>query len=135
MRFIFALLALALFCVDARAEANPDAVIPARCEVLRTADFAGIQDAPTQIVTATLQKTADGAADYCHVLGYVAPNIGIELGLPVNWNGKFFESGCAGYCGTTFFALLCDGVLQKGYACIASDSGTPGRLRAGDVGL
>jgi len=93
------------------------------CAQLTEIDFAAVEDAPTQLTAATVTQTADGSTEFCHVVGYVAPNIGIELGLPANWNGKLFESGCAGYCGATFFSLLCDGVIQKGYACIASDAG------------
>src|SRR5579862_3455759 len=47
-----------------------------------------------------------------------------------NWNHKFLEIGCGGYCGKSFISagpLGCDGPVSKGYACIASDMGHQGR--------
>ena len=37
---------------------------------------------------------------YCRVLGYVRPAINFEVRLPLaDWNGKFYEAGCGGFCG------------------------------------
>jgi feruloyl esterase len=58
------------------------------------------------------------------VQGYVAPQVGFELRLPIsNWNGKFLEVGSGGWGGSISFLFFCDGPLRKGYACIASDMG------------
>jgi hypothetical protein len=97
-----------------------------RCEELTSTDFSGIQDAPTQIVNAKLVEASAGQQPYCKVQGYVWPQVGFELWLPVlNWNGKLFEVGCGGSCGSVFWAILCP--LQRGYACIASDMGHTGK--------
>ena len=37
---------------------------------------------------------------FCKIKGVVQPNIGFEARLPMkNWNGKFFQVGCGGFCG------------------------------------
>src|SRR5688572_25992440 len=103
--------------------------MPAQCTALASADFAGVQDAPTQITeTKWIPATAD-VPPYCNVRGYITPNVGIELKLPNNWNGKFLEMGCGGLCGVLFSSYSknaghdCDQGLRKGYACIASNQG------------
>jgi feruloyl esterase len=102
----------------------------ANCKALETADFSDLQDAPTQIVKATFVDANGKDPAYCLVTGYVAPQVGFELRLPVsNWNGKFMEVGDGGW-GGEMFTFLCGGPLHKGYACIASDMGhkAPGAL-------
>ncbi len=38
---------------------------------------------------------------YCRVLGTVRPAISFEVRLPLqNWNGKYYGTGCGGFCGT-----------------------------------
>ncbi len=102
-----------------------------RCKELAQADFASVQDAPSQVVRAELVQRSSEHAAYCRVEGYVAPNVGFEMWLPTGgWNGKFLEIGCGGYCGHSFVSdweLGCGRPLSKGYACIASDMGHQGR--------
>jgi feruloyl esterase len=96
-----------------------------RCEALAGADFTDVKDAPTQVVAAKFAEP-EGIAAYCQVQGYIAPQIGFELRMPVSdWNGKFMEVGCGGWCGTIIIGA-CDGPLRRGYACIASDMGRKG---------
>jgi Tannase and feruloyl esterase len=98
-----------------------------RCDALGAMDFSGVVDAPTQIIAVNFVPAADGLPAYCNLQGYIHPNIGVAMRLPTgHWNGKFIEMGCGGFCGvalTGHFAKLCDAPLQKGYACIASDTG------------
>lgn len=69
----------------------------ARCQGLASADFTRVVDAPTQIASTTLVHAVSRAHDYCLVQGYVAPQVGFELRLPVsNWNGKFLQVGNGG---------------------------------------
>jgi feruloyl esterase len=66
---------------------------------------------------------------YCRVLGYVRPAINFEVRLPLaNWNGKFYEAGCGGFCGAVdterpgvFNAVLY--AQRRNYAVAAMDSG------------
>ena len=92
------------------------------CAAILQADFSKLIDAPTQVEDAkAIDASADGPA-YCQVLGYVSPNVGFKLFLPINnWNGKFLEVGCGGFCGTTEWEFWCP--LDRGYACINSNLG------------
>lgn len=111
------------------AQTQPANDSSARCTALGATDFSQIQDAPTQVMEAKLIEAKDGLPAHCAAQGYVTPNVGIELLLPENWNGKFIEVGCGGFCGviaTSFGA--CNDALSKGYACIASDQGHRGTV-------
>lgn len=100
--------------------------VGARCKALQRADFTAIQDAPTQITDAELVDATTGDPAYCRVQGFVEPQVGFELRLPVEtWNGKFMEVGDGGW-GGNMFLFLCDGPIRRGYACLASDMGHKG---------
>jgi hypothetical protein len=97
--------------------------VPINCNGLESADFSGTLDAPTQVTEVKLVKSQDDMPAYCQVHGYIAPNVGIGLRMPVrNWNGKFIEAGCGGNCGQLFWDF-CNDSLRRGYACIVSDMG------------
>ena len=122
---VLAMIALAV--MSGLAEAAPSAaesVEVQQCEALGSTDFSRIQDAPTQITEAKLIERKDDLPAYCQVKGYVTPQVGFEIRLPVNnWNGKFMETGCAGSCGVIAINWLCPDPLRKGYACITTDMG------------
>jgi feruloyl esterase len=112
---------------DVRADAT-DSATEAQCKGLESADFTTIQDAPTRIVDAKSVNATPSTPDYCAVTGYIAPNVGIRIGLPRAWNGKFIHLGCGGSCGLfddTYFSQ-CGYVMRKGYACIVTDMGHRG---------
>jgi len=122
-----------LFCSTA-AQAAHDMTVPKaktplgiKCEALKDADLAGVPDAPTHIYSAKLVEASASKPTYCEVEGNVAPQVGILMWLPAeNWNGKFLEVGCGGFCGTLSFIALCEDPLRKGYACITTDMGHKG---------
>jgi feruloyl esterase len=125
-RFIFILLSVvasllgALPC-EAQTEAATD-TSAATCSALASADFSGIAEAPTQIVDAQIVEAKDGVPRFCQVRGYVWPQVGFELRLPVSdWNHKFIEIGCGGSCGHLGWTFWCP--THRGYACIASNMG------------
>jgi hypothetical protein len=127
MRYIAALFsAIALFpslcCSAVQAEPAKDAT--ERCKALGSADFSQVQDAPAQVIeTKAVDRSVD-TPGYCQVSGYVTPNVGFLLRLPQdNWNGRFIELGCGGFCGSTEHISECDDPLRRGYACIVSDNG------------
>jgi feruloyl esterase len=98
----------------------------AQCKAIAGEDFSGVQDAPTQVTNAALMEATHGVPTYCQIQGYIDPQVGFELRLPVeNWNGKFVEAGCSGSCGS-IEVEHCDGPLGRGYACITSDMGHKG---------
>jgi len=103
--------------------------ISAACESLRTVNFRGVEDAPTQIVSVSAVPAADGLPQQCVVEGYVAPNVGFRLRLPDKavWNGKFSHMAPGGYGGELDrMTEWCDDALTRGYACITQDTGHTG---------
>ena len=63
------------------------------------------------------------------MLGYVRPAINFEVRLPVEaWNGKFYMTGCGGFCGTLAsdapgFINAINYALKRGYAVATTDGG------------
>jgi tannase/feruloyl esterase len=101
------------------------------CAVLASTDFAHLQDAPLQITDSRVIAASGKTPAYCRVQGYVLPQVGIEMRLPVaNWNGKLLEVGDGGW-GGAMYLFLCEGPVRKGYACIASDMGHKGATNLG----
>lgn len=126
-----------------------------RCRALVGGQFLSLVDAPTQInqarlsnganeivqdlahtsvqifgaaapeVLAETQRSLAGLQPFCHVSGYVLPNVRFELLLPVShWNGKFLHVGCGGWCGYNADAVhAC--AIHSDYACISTDMGHP----------
>jgi len=101
------------------------------CAALADASFAGIEDAPSQVThaEATTSKTSSGSpVQVCRVDGYVAPQVGFSLVLPLRqqgWNHRFIELGCGGHCGM-IAAEMCAKPVSGGYACIVTDTGHKG---------
>jgi feruloyl esterase len=125
-----ALLILAMAVVGIRT-ASADAAVTAQCKALQRADLSSVQDAPTWIITSELIERSGNVPEHCDVKGYVAPQVGFDMRLPATWNGKFLELGAVAW-GGTLDGSQCDGYLERGYACIAFDTGHKGR---GDDGL
>lgn len=97
------------------------------CKSLVTDNLAGLTDAPTQVTGAKLVEAIGDVPAYCEASGVVAPTVGFILRLPVQkWNGKFFERGCGGYCGSTFPTSVDGGLLRRGYAYLMFDGGHTG---------
>lgn len=85
-----------------------------------------IEDAPSRIASSRLVAAAGADPAYCRILAEIEPHIGIELRLPAgDWNGKFVEMGCGGWCGA-ILARACMPALRQGYACVATDTGHKG---------
>lgn len=65
----------------------------------------------------------DVAPPYCELSGFVAPQVGFEVRLPLeNWNGKFLQQGCSGLCGKLVLDAAND-ALSRGYATATTDMG------------
>ena len=103
--------------------ASPSAGPEAACAALPLLDFASVPDAATRVTAARFVPASARQVAHCEVQAYVAPNVGFELRLPArDWNGKFAQVGCGGFCGG-IFPTACDAVLGRGYACVATDMG------------
>jgi feruloyl esterase len=66
-------------------------------------------------------------APHCKVLGVIGTEIGFELRLPDDWNGKFIMGGGGGFAGN-FMNAANDmwGVVSDGWATVATDTGHKG---------
>lgn len=124
--FAYAAAAIGLVCLTTTTATGgtTSAETTTQCESLATTDFSNIQDAPAQIVKVESIPDSAELPAFCKVTGYVAPQVGFELRLPVRWNQKLIEIGCAGHCGNLASAELCP--LRRGYSCIVTDSGHRG---------
>jgi hypothetical protein len=128
LRTVMTCLALGLAVGIAHAESPAGT---AACQALMSQDFSHVQDAPLQLTEARVVAAQSKTPAYCRVLGYVWPQVGIEMHLPVSsWNGKFIEVGDGGY-GGDMYLFLCEGPVRRGYACIASDMGHKGATALG----
>jgi len=82
----------------------------------------------TNLLSAAVVPAGDDLPEYCRVLGYVRPAINFEIRLPTSdWNGKFYMSGCGGFCGKlssdSDFVTDIKGPLQRRYAVSMTDGG------------
>jgi feruloyl esterase len=84
----------------------------------------------TEIVGATA-----ALPEYCRVVGTISTTINYEVRLPTtSWNGKFYMTGCGGFCGNVN-ADACNDALARGYAIAATDGGHTGSAIDGSWGL
>ena len=80
----------------------------------------------TTIAAAKLVPATDKVPAHCLVDGSVATpgnTVDFRLGLPVQWNGKFYFQGVGGFAGS--MGRLDDG-LERGYASATTDTGHRG---------
>jgi hypothetical protein len=121
---LLSLIAVALASIPAKCATLPADNLGIRCESLSRVDFSRILDAPTQLIETKFVRSDENARGYCQVTGYVSPNIGFALRLPIaNWNGRLIELGCSGKCGTLEHLSDCQDPVRRGYACVVSDGG------------
>ena len=84
---------------------------------------------PVNLLSAVDVPAAGDLPEYCRVLGYVRPAINFEVRLPVsNWNGKFYQAGCGGFCGNVLadapgFTNAINIALRRNYAVATTDGG------------
>jgi Tannase and feruloyl esterase len=129
------LIVLAVSCLSTYVHSDP--VTPAdpaqtTCTDLATADLSTIQDAPTQLTKASIVTIDEESPAYCKVEGYVWPQVGLEVRLPIaKWNGKLIAVGNGGWAGA-IPGDVCNRNLRRGYACVATDTG---HHSGGDDGL
>jgi len=99
-------------------------------------DCTALANMPLQggfVTSARLVDAHDGLPDHCEVRARALPEISIEARLPLDWNGKYYQAGCGGFCGILGRADASGGWvnamrpgLERGYATATSDSGHHG---------
>ena len=102
----------------------------AACSELSDAAFNLPREVAVSIGDARRVAATSDRPELCRARGYVTPNTGFELVMPISgWNGKFFHAGCTGSCGfaaESVWTKECDYPLARGYACVISDLGHRG---------
>ena len=107
-------------------EAAAEAPAGMDCAALASQDLSATPGAPTEILSATVTPAGGGLPEYCSVKGYVVPQVQFEMRLPTTaWNGKYFQTGCGGFCGSVPIAS-CNGALARNYAVAAENTGHVG---------
>jgi feruloyl esterase len=70
-----------------------------------------------------------GLAKFCRVTGSLHPspasNIGFEVWLPDDWNGRYLQTGNGGFAGSINYIGLMQG-LRQGFAVASTDDGATG---------
>ncbi|EBA10088.1 tannase/feruloyl esterase family alpha/beta hydrolase [Sagittula stellata] len=96
------------------------------CTALRDVVFSG-----GYVTSARAVAAQNSLPSYCEVRATALPSISIEVRLPLeNWNGKYYQAGCGGFCGilgradagASWVNAMRPG-LELGYATATSDSG------------
>ena len=91
----------------------------------RTCNINALPELPDVTFTsATRERTP---ASHCKVVGVIGSEVGFELRLPDDWNGKFIMGGSGGFAGN--FANAAQdlwNVVSDGWATVATDTGHKG---------
>jgi len=115
MKLVFAILMIVITICGAvhRAWAEPV------CSTARLMQIPDVQ------ITSNTSETAP--APHCKVTGVIGTEIGFELLLPNDWNGKFIMGGSGGFAGN-FANAAHDlwNVVESGWATVATDTGHKG---------
>jgi len=117
-RFLAGMLIAAVLSANAAAATDGVGV----CTTERLSAIAGPR---LHIESVRSMAAAGPIGAHCAVAGYIehGTRIGVTLGLPEQWNGKFLFLGVGGFAGTT--ALL-EGGIARGYATASTDTGHKG---------
>ncbi|ATN32812.1 hypothetical protein ACO34A_03215 [Rhizobium sp. ACO-34A] len=111
---------------------DPSVVTPVmECGKLLFADFSDVPEAPTRITSAETVPASGSTRSYCKITGYVAPQVGFELRLPVEtWTQRLVFTGCGGLCGIIDMnvqqAIGCTPIENQTVALAASNLGHTG---------
>jgi feruloyl esterase len=77
-------------------------------------------------VAVAMPETAEAPA-HCRVFGQVLPQVGFEVRMPADWNGRFMMVGNGGYAGEATDsrgrASQYGRYMKRGYAVAATDTG------------
>jgi hypothetical protein len=115
---------VALACLGLIAGCSDDVDPGTQCAGIATGMHDGVS-----IDIATTETDRDDLPGFCRIAGTIEPNIGFEARFPLeNWNGKYYQSGCGGYCGRVLpdkpgFSNTINEALKRGYATITTDGG------------
>lgn len=114
---------LAGFPCLAQEPALPDAAERVACDALKAIDLSEATGAGVRLTEVGMLPPAGDQPALCRVSGFVDPQVGFEIRMPVNgWNGKLLVTGCSNLCGILQIQGMED-ALARGYAAATTDMG------------
>jgi feruloyl esterase len=94
------------------------------CGDLQRADFTTIPGAPASIISTQVVSATETQPEYCEVYGLIASQIQFKVWLPTeNWNERYLQVGCGGYCGSLNPSEQCYTGLGQNFAVAFDNSG------------
>ncbi len=95
--------------------------------VTRCADLRSLTSNEVTIAVAMPIAETAGAPAHCRVFGQVLPEVGFEVRMPAEWNGRFVMIGNGGYAGEPTDSQgrvnQYGRYMKRGYAVAATDTG------------
>jgi len=90
-------------------------------------DLRSLTNNEISIASALLVPATADAPEHCRVSGQVLPQVGFEVGLPTQWNGRFYMFGNGGYAGEALDSVArratAARAMRLGYATAQTDTG------------
>jgi feruloyl esterase len=95
--------------------------------VIGCGDLRSLTNYQVSIATAVVVPATAEAPEHCRVTGQVLPEVGFEVSLPSQWNGRFYMFGNGGYAGealdSTARRASAARAMRLGYAAAQTDTG------------
>ena len=117
---LFRILSAGLFCAGLIGAQNTK---PA----MGCGDLRSLTNNEISIASALLVPATADAPEHCRVSGQVLPQVGFEVGLPTQWNGRFYMFGNGGYAGEALDSparrATAARAMRLGYATAQTDTG------------
>jgi feruloyl esterase len=113
-------LTVAVLCAASPAAADTPDIVCSR--------LADMQLKDVQALSATTSVAEGDLPAFCKVTGTIRPSITFAVRFPLqNWNGKFYQTGCGGFCGQLITdsegANAISTGLRRNYAVATMDGG------------
>ena len=90
-------------------------------------DLRSLTNNEISIASALLAPATSDAPEHCRVSGQLLPQVGFEVGLPTQWNGRFYMFGNGGYAGEALDSparrATAARAMRLGYATAQTDTG------------
>jgi feruloyl esterase len=103
--------------------------------VMNCADLRALTDNQVSIAVAASVEANQQVPAHCRVAGQILPQVGFEVHLPAEWNGRFVMYGNGGYAGEALDSPQRNGqygrALRRGFAVAATDTGHSGITEPG----
>jgi feruloyl esterase len=102
---------------------------------INCADLRALTSNEVSIAIAASVEASQQVPAHCRVAGQIMPQVGFEVHLPPDWNGRFVMYGNGGYAGESLDSPQRNGqygrALRRGFAVAATDTGHSGIAEPG----